>query len=85
MKSLKLIIIVFISASTMACQTKVKKEEAKDLEVAEVKKPSAQELQQLRPVGGRVGRSPQLILGLLQSYRQVLSGGDGQGVLVVLL
>ena len=46
MKSLKLVIIILISATTLACQTKVKKEETKPLEVAEVKKPSIQELQQ---------------------------------------
>lgn len=43
---MKLFIIGLISATTLACQTQVKKEDTKGPEIAEIKKPSLQELQQ---------------------------------------
>lgn len=46
MKLLKIFVICLISATTMACQQQVKKADTQGMEVAEVKKPSIQELQQ---------------------------------------
>ena len=46
MNLIKILIVGCFSLSALACQTTVKKEENKPLEIAEVKKPSFQELQQ---------------------------------------
>lgn len=46
MDYLKVFIAACFSLSTLACQTSVRKEDKKPMEIAEVKKPSLQELQQ---------------------------------------
>ncbi len=79
MKSLRLFVIGLISATTLACQTQVKKEETKNLEVAEVKKPSIQELQQYETAYFASGCfwCVEAIFESVKGVKEVVSGYSG--------
>ena len=79
MKSLKIFVIGLISVTTMACQTQVKKEETKNLEIAEVKKPSIQELQQYETAYFASGCfwCVEVIFESVKGVKEVVSGYSG--------
>ena len=79
MKSLKILVIGLISATTLACQTQVKKEETKDLEIAEVKKPSIEDLQQYETAYFASGCfwCVEAIFESVKGVKEVVSGYSG--------